>query len=88
MAPLNLPRCMPASDLSRGGHFGLLNGTCASNAGRYALGSTGFWGILILAFTEFFGDSLIVLIVMWQEISALLTPLQGEPHATLFHTAQ
>ena len=79
---------MSASDLSRGGLFRLLKGTCASNAGRYALGSTGFWGILILAFTEFFGDSLIVLIVMWQEISALLDPLQGEPHATLFHTAQ
>ena len=79
---------MSAFDLSRGRLLGFLDGACASNAGKYALGSTGFWGILILAFTEFFGDSLIVLIVMWQEISALLTPLQGEPRATLFHTAQ
>ncbi|CAL5228951.1 g12183 [Coccomyxa viridis] len=45
--------------------------------GQYALGRTGFWGISALAFTEFFGDSLIVLIVMWQEISALLSPMQG-----------
>ena len=74
--------------LYTGGVFSLLDSACASNAGKYALGSTGFWGILILAFTEFFGDSLIVLIVMWQEISALLTPMQGEPHATLFQTHQ
>ena len=50
-------------------------------AGRYALGKTGFWSILALAFTEFFGDSLIVLIVMWQEIAALLHPVQGEARA-------
>lgn len=55
-------------------------GCSAPRAGQYALGRTGFWGISALAFTEFFGDSLIVLIVMWQEISALLSPLQGEPH--------
>lgn len=50
-------------------------------AGQYALGRTGFWAICALAFTEFFGDSLIVLIVMWQEISALLSPMQGEPQS-------
>ncbi|CAL8462945.1 g2479 [Coccomyxa elongata] len=40
--------------------------------GRLALGKTGFYTVGTLAFTEFFGDSLIVLIVMWQELAAVL----------------
>lgn len=41
------------------------------------MGRTGFYSVFILAFTEFFGDSLIVLIVMWQLLMELL-PDQGE----------
>lgn len=40
------------------------------------MGRTGFYTVFSLAFTEFFGDSLIVLIIMWQLLMELL-PEQG-----------
>ena len=43
------------------------------------MGKTGFYTVGTLAFTEFFGDSLIVLIVMWQELAAVL-PHGGADH--------
>ncbi|EIE27286.1 hypothetical protein COCSUDRAFT_45803 [Coccomyxa subellipsoidea C-169] len=45
--------------------------------GRLAMGKAGFYTVGSLAFAEFFGDSLIVLIVMWQELMAVL-PDRGE----------
>ncbi len=55
-------------------------------AGHRAMGRTGFYAVFALAFTEFFGDSLIVIIVMWQLLAQLL-PDWGEtptcPPATL-----
>ncbi len=36
------------------------------------MGKAGFYTVGSLAFAEFFGDSLIVLIVMWQELMAVL----------------
>ena len=41
-------------------------------AGALAMGRSGFFAVGTLAFTEFFGDSLIVLIVMWQELAELM----------------
>ena len=41
------------------------------------MGSFGHNLVATLAFTEFFGDTLIVLIVMWQELASLLPAGQG-----------
>ena len=41
------------------------------------MGSFGQHLVATLAFTEFFGDTLIVLIVMWQELASLLPAGQG-----------
>ncbi|KAK9907651.1 hypothetical protein WJX75_007699 [Coccomyxa subellipsoidea] len=40
--------------------------------GRLAMGKFGFYIVGTLAFLEFFGDSLIALIVLWQELTAVL----------------
>lgn len=56
-------------------------------AGHLAMGRTGFYAVAGLAFTEFFGDSLIVLIVMWQELATLLPAHQGAcPSAPIWLT--
>lgn len=36
------------------------------------MGNVGFYAVGTLAFAEFFGDSLIALIVLWQELTAVL----------------
>ena len=79
-----LPACAVGSVCSV-----LLHGVCLKACGAclpcltgaLAMGRSGFLAVGTLAFTEFFGDSLIVLIVMWQELAELL-PRQGArtPH--------
>lgn len=43
------------------------------------MGKFGFYIVGTLAFLEFFGDSLIALIVLWQELTAVL-PDRGANH--------
>ena len=46
------------------------------------MGKFGFYIVGTLAFLEFFGDSLIALIVLWQELTAVL-PDRGANHRLL-----